>query len=47
MLAGLFWWQTTVQAAPLKSYTQPFQNQTTSLTGSAVSANMYFVKVDY
>lgn len=30
-----------------KQYTQPFQNNTTSLTGKAVQTNMYFVKMGY
>ncbi|MFC6171498.1 cellulose biosynthesis cyclic di-GMP-binding regulatory protein BcsB [Loigolactobacillus jiayinensis] len=47
LLIGLFGVSLTVHAADLKSYTQPFQNQTTSLTGTAVSANMYFIKVGY
>lgn len=47
LLISLFSAGAKVQAAELKSYTQPFQNQTTSLTGTAVSANMYFIKVGY
>jgi len=31
----------------LKSYTQPFQNATTTLSGKSVEANMYFIKMDY
>ncbi|WP_261805914.1 cellulose biosynthesis cyclic di-GMP-binding regulatory protein BcsB [Lapidilactobacillus luobeiensis] len=38
--------QRTVAAADL-TYTQQFQNQTTSLSGQSVSSNMYFIKMDY
>ena len=31
----------------LKSYTQAFQNSTTTLSGESVEANMYFIKMDY
>lgn len=31
----------------LQTYTQPFQNSTTTLSGDAVEANMYFIKMDY
>nr|WP_225422739.1 cellulose biosynthesis cyclic di-GMP-binding regulatory protein BcsB [Lactiplantibacillus garii] len=31
----------------LKTYTQPFQNTTTTLSGNSVEANMYFIKMDY
>nr|WP_223876600.1 cellulose biosynthesis cyclic di-GMP-binding regulatory protein BcsB [Lactiplantibacillus daowaiensis] len=33
--------------ANLKSYTQAFQNATTTLSGRSVEANMYFIKMDY
>jgi len=33
--------------ANLKSYTQAFQNSTTTLSGESVTANMYFIKMDY
>ncbi len=29
------------------TYTQPFQNTTTTLSGEAVEANLYFIKMDY
>ncbi|WP_324608735.1 cellulose biosynthesis cyclic di-GMP-binding regulatory protein BcsB [Pediococcus claussenii] len=29
------------------TYTQPLQNQTTTLSGNAVQSNMYFIKTDY
>lgn len=29
------------------TFTQPFQNTTTSLTGTAVKATTYFTKIDY
>lgn len=35
------------QAAKLKTYTQPFQNTTTSLSGQSVAMNTYFIKMDY
>ena len=35
------------QAASLKNYTQPFQNNTTSLAGQSVEMNTYFIKMDY
>ncbi|MFC6253963.1 cellulose biosynthesis cyclic di-GMP-binding regulatory protein BcsB [Secundilactobacillus hailunensis] len=38
---------TSDRQAAAKQYTQPFQNETTSLAGKAVSANMYFVKMGY
>lgn len=31
----------------LQTYTQPFQNSTTTLSGDSVEANMYFIKMDY
>jgi len=34
-------------AAALKTYTQPFQNNTTSLSGQSVELNTYFIKMDY
>lgn len=53
MASLLFGWlalaqlTTTPVAAADLTYTQPFQNQTTSLSGTSVSANTYFIKVDY
>nr|WP_211089455.1 cellulose biosynthesis cyclic di-GMP-binding regulatory protein BcsB [Secundilactobacillus angelensis] len=35
------------EKAAAKQYTQPFQNNTTSLSGKAVQSNMYFVKMGY
>ncbi len=35
------------QAASWSTYTQPFQNSTTSLSGQAVQTSTYFVKMDY
>lgn len=37
----------TAKADDIKSYTQPFQNNTTTLSGKSVTANMYFTKIDY
>ncbi|WP_225424579.1 cellulose biosynthesis cyclic di-GMP-binding regulatory protein BcsB [Lactiplantibacillus mudanjiangensis] len=34
-------------SSALKSYTQAFQNSTTTLSGTSVEANMYFIKMDY
>ncbi|CAJ1181032.1 hypothetical protein CPR19088_GLDEOEPO_01475 [Companilactobacillus paralimentarius] len=37
----------TVEAADNQTYTQQFQNTTTTLSGKSVVSNMYFTKVDY
>ncbi|WP_236008257.1 cellulose biosynthesis cyclic di-GMP-binding regulatory protein BcsB [Levilactobacillus andaensis] len=37
----------SAQAASWSTYTQPFQNSTTSLSGQAVQTSTYFVKMDY
>mgnify|MGYP003362536558 CR=1 FL=1 len=37
----------SARADDIKSYTQPFQNNTTTLSGKSVTANMYFTKIDY
>ncbi len=42
----LFLSGTTVWAKT-QTYTQPFQNQTITLSGNAVQSNMYFVKMGY
>ena len=34
-------------ASQRQTYTQPFQNSTTTLSGDSVEANMYFIKMDY
>ncbi len=39
--------KTTKKASNLKTYTQPFQNTTTTLSGESVQANLYFIKMDY
>lgn len=36
-----------VKAADNQTYTQQFQNSTTSLSGKSVEANMYFTEMDY
>ncbi|WP_334351839.1 cellulose biosynthesis cyclic di-GMP-binding regulatory protein BcsB [Companilactobacillus sp. HBUAS56257] len=38
---------TTIKAADNQTYTQQFQNSTTTLSGKSVEANMYFTKMDY
>jgi cellulose synthase (UDP-forming) len=38
---------TKVSAAELQTYTQQFQNTTTSLSGKSVETNTYFTKMDY
>jgi hypothetical protein len=44
VIAGLM---SFTMVARAQSYTQPFQNQTTTLMGKSVQANMYFVKMGY
>lgn len=40
-------WGGQANADDLKSYTQPFQNTTQTLSGKSVAANTYFTKIDY
>jgi cellulose synthase (UDP-forming) len=47
LVFSLFVTLISVKADDLKSYTQPFQNNTTTLSGKSVAANMYFTKIDY
>ncbi|WP_421016892.1 cellulose biosynthesis cyclic di-GMP-binding regulatory protein BcsB [Furfurilactobacillus cerevisiae] len=35
------------KAADEQTYTQPFQNSTTTLSGNSITANTYFIKMDY
>ncbi len=47
---GAFWGSTPANAkskVALKTYTQPFQNNTTSLSGQSVEMSTYFIKMDY
>lgn len=44
---SLFMTLMNAKADDMKSYTQPFQNNTTTLSGKSVTANMYFTKIDY
>ena len=47
-LCGGLWGTTTAAAkTSLKTYTQPFQNNTTSLSGQSVEMSTYFIKMDY
>ncbi|MGQ2374670.1 cellulose biosynthesis cyclic di-GMP-binding regulatory protein BcsB [Companilactobacillus zhachilii] len=39
--------EVTAQAADNQTYTQPFQNETTTLSGKSVVSNMYFTKMSY
>lgn len=48
LVALVFWLGgTSGHAAALKTYTQPFQNNTTSLSGQSVEMSTYFIKMDY
>lgn len=47
MLVLIISWCTQVKADDMKSYTQPFQNSTQTLSGKSVSDNTYFTKIDY
>nr|WP_318531770.1 cellulose biosynthesis cyclic di-GMP-binding regulatory protein BcsB [Levilactobacillus angrenensis] len=48
MACGVLGTTTTASAkAALKTYTQPFQNTTTSLSGQSVEMSTYFIKMDY
>ena len=40
-------WGGQAKADDLKSYTQPFQNTTQTLSGKSGEANTYFTKIDY
>uniref|UniRef100_UPI003132D677 cellulose biosynthesis cyclic di-GMP-binding regulatory protein BcsB n=1 Tax=Levilactobacillus sp. HBUAS70063 TaxID=3109359 RepID=UPI003132D677 len=48
VLCGVLGGTTTARAKTvLKTYTQPFQNNTTSLSGQSVEMSTYFIKMDY
>lgn len=44
---GIFFVSGKAAFAKDQTYTQPFQNQTVTLSGNAVQTNMYFVKMGY
>ena len=46
MLVLIISWCTQVKADDMKSYTQPFQNSTQTLSGKSVSDNTYFTKIE-
>lgn len=47
LLVSLFATAAPAKAADEQTYTQPFQNSTTTLSGNSITANTYFIKMDY